>query len=237
MKTVFSNSMCAHVWAQLSQPHGRSGSMKFDGAVAYSYQTPVAHIAHTPNGKRVALFVPNSWGVTTARHLAHYRDAVTVNMPYFEVPDIFDWQRTRFESYDHKANLAYLTEQYSDEVASLMRLPSDSYRLQNVHVSDDLRELAHTLQQYADTFKLDVEALPWMADRDAVIARRDRLLNDPKRAAKREAATRARVAKEAREMAEAFERNQEYIAKWRAGEGVHTRVADATGGALLRISP
>src|SRR5580658_8878748 len=111
MKTVFSNSMCAHVWAQLSQPHGRSGSMKFDGAVAYSYQTPVAHIAHTPDHQRVALFVPNRWGVTTGRHLWHYRNALPYDVPCFEVPDIFDWQRTRVNAYDHKANVAYLDKQ------------------------------------------------------------------------------------------------------------------------------
>ena len=49
MKTVFSNKMCAHVWAQQSQLGGRSDHMRFDGPTLYSYSTPIGFI---PNGAK-----------------------------------------------------------------------------------------------------------------------------------------------------------------------------------------
>lgn len=248
MKTVFSNSMLAHVWAQQTQPHGHSDSMSFDGAVAYSYREPVAHIAHTPHGSRVALFRSQRFSPTTDRHLSEYRSAVSRDIPQFTVPDIFATERTRVAQYNHTDNIAHLTEQFTKASAALMRVPCDSYRVADVPRSDDdrdgptsahedLRLLADTLVEYCRIFGLLVQMLPWQMHADAAIERRDRLARDPKREAKRLASMAQRDMRAARQQAADYARNLEYIEKWRAGEytHVHVRLTDEHGGALLRI--
>lgn len=58
MRTVFTNHMVAHVWAQQNQPHGRSGNGQFffDGPTIYSYRRsyPIAHF--TGAGHRIGHF-------------------------------------------------------------------------------------------------------------------------------------------------------------------------------------
>src|ERR1700761_3319021 len=91
MKTVFTNSMTAHVWAQMKQPHGRNSesSMSFDGTVAYSYREPVAHIVRAGGGALIALFTSKSFSVTTSGHVGDYRYAVRGNVTEsFTVPDL-----------------------------------------------------------------------------------------------------------------------------------------------------
>lgn len=249
MKTVFSNAMCAHVWAQQSQPHGHSGAMKFDGAVAYSYAEPVAHIAHTPAGARVALFTSKNWSPTTGRHLSEYRSAVPSGIPQFTVPDIFWIERTRVAQYGHDTNVKYLRSEYAATVAKLMRAQCDGWSVANQAAShysgpstyptnahDTLYGLAKVLADYSVIFQLGLPPLAWSTDADAIIARRDRLLNDPKRQAKAAARVAQRAAADAKQHAADYARNLEYIEKWRAGEIVHVRLSDEQGGALLRIA-
>src|SRR5882672_6133805 len=224
MKTVFTNSMCAHVWAQLKQPHGRSGSMKFDGAVAYSYSTPVAHIIAPQGRPAVALFVPNSWGVTTGAHLSYYKQSAR-QYPQFEVPQIFagyDARKVRDNPPDHELhaeNVAYLVGLYNRERDALLRCPSDSWRLTSADVGNDsedasrahavLRRAADVLTNYGVAFGLTYAApLPWQADADKAIARRDRLANDPKRAAKRAASALARERAEEKRIAQRAEQRR-----------------------------
>lgn len=256
MRTVFTNAKCAHVWAQLSQPHGRSGSMKFDGAVAYSYQTPVANII-TPQGRApVALFVPNRWGVTTASHLREYKSAAS-HYPQFDVPYIFahDARVVRDNPPDdsvHSANIGYLTEQYTNARDALMRAPADSWRLRDLtgeafatQAHETLSELADVLSRYCGAFFIAARTLPWQSDADKAIARRNRIVNDPKRAAKMAAAAERRAAAEVRKLAERAARDAEAraaaadaIARWRNGEDVRLPYAaqrDADGGAMLRL--
>lgn len=234
MKTVFNNQMVAHVWAQMKQPHGRnsSNSKHFDGAVAYSYREPVAHIVKVPGGYQTLLYVPNQWGVTTARHIMGYRRAFSGG-PEFEVPDIFP----HIAHSSHATNIAYLRKQYDQCKDQLARMPSQSYRIRGNAAHETLRDLANKLRTYADLFSLpDVAMCPWSSDADAIIARRDRLLNDPKLAAKREARENAARLKKERDAKLAFERNAEDIAKWYNGVPVHARLSDENGGALLRVS-
>lgn len=259
MKTVFTNSMCAHVWAQLKQPHGRSGSMKFSGAVAYSYAEPVAHII-TPKGRSaVALFISRRWGVTTARHISEYMSAAS-QFPSFTVPDIFphyDARKIRDEAPDatlHAVNVAYLVAEYIAERDKLMRCPADSWRLADRTDSDyddvptrahsSLRALALNLEEYRTAFGLLGMPCHWQSDAADVIARRDRLLNDPKRAAKRAASAAARERAEEKKEAARVEQRRldslgaaERVAAWRAGGPVTLRYGDVPSnvGALLRL--
>lgn len=222
MRTVFSNAQCAHVWAQQTQPHGRGPSVKFDRETFYSYQTPIARIVRDALGRTVALCTSERYSVTTeGKHKAHVRRALRGDMPVFECPDLFPegvsaagfYGRgmSRFPSHpnaDHSGNVAYYLKEYSDAKAQLMRCPAESWRLADRDDSDDsetdttptrahstLRGHAVAFTRYSEAFKLGLAAPDWSADAAEVIARRDKLLNDPKRAAKREKAAAQRSAR------------------------------------------
>lgn len=79
-RTVFNNSMLAHVWAQQSQPEGRSsnGNFFFDGPTIYSYRRsfPVASFVTMPDGGAAVLFTTRSYSVTTTRHKSDAHAAI-----------------------------------------------------------------------------------------------------------------------------------------------------------------
>jgi hypothetical protein len=233
MRTMFTNSMVAHVWAQMNQPHGRnsSSSMHFDGSVAYSYRQPVAHIVRTPRGETVALFTSEKFSVTTSGHVTDYRRAAS-QYPAFTVPDLLLGQFHTDSLFKHDANLAYFKARYEKERDALMRAPA--WRLND----RTLRELAHQQTDYCDAFGITAPGLPWKADADAAITRRDRLLADPKRQARIRKNREAREAREQAARERALADCQEAISRWRAGEDVHLPWAatrDALGGAMLRV--
>ncbi len=76
MATVFSNDMVAHVWAQNSQPSGRShnGQYFFDGPTLYSYGRHFAAGHIMPDG--AALITSDSYSITTSRHVSRAHRAV-----------------------------------------------------------------------------------------------------------------------------------------------------------------
>jgi hypothetical protein len=247
MKTVFSNSMCAHVWAQQTQHAGwtSGGNMRFEGGVAYSYAARVANIITTPSGARVALFTSDKWSVTTSAHVSEYRSAAS-HYTSFSVPDIFP-------SGDHAKNVAYFKRRYAEEVAKMLRAPADSWRIHADRAGETLREVRKELHAYEAAFNLPRSTLDVDADAAAITARRDRLLNDPKRAAKREAGRLARERAEARradlarlEQRERVRQACERVMEWRAGADVRLHYGDvrcangdpgygASGGNVVRI--
>lgn len=237
MKSVFNNQMVAHVWAQMNQPHGRnsSNSKHFDDSLAYSYRTPVAHIVETRGAGRILLYVPNKWGNTTAKHIYSYRLAFNGGAEY-EVPDIFPYGVHR----NHKENVAYLLSKYAEERARLMRVPCDSGRVRNLEAYETLRTLARRVEGYCAAFNVDGYCPPdYAGDSNAIVARRDRLLADPKRAAKREARAIAEHRRMLDRTAEQYARNAEGRIAWYRGDDAMTipRLSDENGGALLRIGP
>ncbi len=257
IKTVFNSQMVAHVWAQSKQPHGRNpqGNMSFDGSLAYSYAQPVAHIVMAPDGTRVALFTDRKWSVTTSRHVYHYRRASN-HLTSFTVPDLLRdrYHARELSRSDHDKNIYAFIAAYKEALGQLMRAPSESWRVRDNGASetrptaahDTLHGYAATLEQYARKFALPKAPLDWLADADAVIARRDKLLSDPqaiKRRAAREEKRAAERAAEAIRIAEraakAFAENQEKIGKWRdnaIGSSYFGHLSDAAGNAMLRVS-
>lgn len=272
MKTVFSNQMCGHVWAQLSQPHGRSNSMRFDGALGYSYQTPIAHIVTAPNGERIALFDSRTYSMTTSsKHMPAYRRGAS-HFVQFSVPDIFAQSHagTIFKpaaEFDHAINLKHFAAKYETARAALMRCPADSWRLANtephswrdedspqllIGIPLEKRTRAHTelagiyaeVLRYCTAFSIVVPAVAWVADADAAIARRDRIMNDPKRARKMALAAaarnRAEIAKaEKREEKRRIDmlESAERVRLWQSGNTAATLRYDDTphDASLLRI--
>lgn len=261
MKTIFTNDMCAHVWANQSQPFGRSDSMRFEGAVLYSYRTPIAAIVSTPKGNRAALFTSHTYSITTSsKHMPAARNAWS-HVAAFTVPNLGGTAGVSIS--DHAANLEHFREVYEKERAALMRVPCDSPRVRDAYPGETARDyeptVAHTALheigraawRYANEFALKIPA--WVDgsavknDADAIIARRDRLANDPKRLAKREAlraakeraeqrAEEARAAKRAERLAELLG----VIHDWRMGTLTgslpHDAHVMADGSAMLRVN-
>jgi len=76
MKTVFDNAMVAHVWAQQSQPHGRSAENRvfFEGKTVYShgYHFPMGHFWDADT----VLLNCDSYSVSTSKHQGYVRGSV-----------------------------------------------------------------------------------------------------------------------------------------------------------------
>lgn len=257
MKTVFDNRQCAHVWAQQSQPYGRSNSMEFDGTVIKSYQTPVAAFApvgkdrkfkqpifYLDDGGRVVLVTCDSYSMTTAsKHLPAVRRALRAEDHIYSVPDIgHGGGRTSTARVGpasdpkswkpvHRANRAWMVAQYRATVASMLK---SRRGIDMVESANQIRELVARVEKiraYCNVFNIAFPAaLNPLYDGDQVARRNQELrarADDPARAA---AHARRMVAR-----AEAEQRyNAERIDRFRRGERVPPFTAEE--GALLRMS-
>jgi hypothetical protein len=229
MKTVFDTRQLAHLWANRAQPHGRNAgnSTHFDGAVFYSYQTPIAaHIptARTPRTKEpiygAVLVTSHTYSVTTSgKHMTAVCRAIPDNVPVFTVPDIghsggrartlSGWPASDPAAYvkTHKANLAWLLGRYHDTVTREMRA-----RQWYAPASEVLLRPWAEVESYARVFKVKLlkrDTPDTVADAAKIEARRERLTaerNSPKYTEKVE---KARVQREAaRERREATQATQ-----------------------------
>lgn len=247
MKTVFSNSMVAHVWAQQNQQRGHNAgsSMSFDGPTLYSYRTPIAYIPDGAQFGLVALLTSETYSATTSsKHMPAARSAIAGRRTW-RVP------RLAVDKASLRTNGGFLEREYIDEIAQLLRSPAESVRLKDRTGEDAWPTYAHmVLNQMADniadfrkTFDVPGPMLSWKESADQIIARRDRLLADPKRAAKREAGRVQREAAYARNIEaarlERLGRERTALERWNSGGIVYAyeRLSDAQGGALLRVSP
>ena len=79
-KTVLTNGMVAHVWAQQNQTFGRSanGNFYFRDATIYSYRDsfPLASFVTLPNGTRAVFINRDKYSVTTSSHQSEVRSAI-----------------------------------------------------------------------------------------------------------------------------------------------------------------
>lgn len=141
MKTVFSNDMVCHVWAQQSQSLGRSGSIFFEHATLYSYgyHYKIAEYRDTPSGVRVVYFNADGSSKTTERHKTLAHRAIPDGIPIFTLPDAIwddadacvDWYRQQIkEAYD-KARRARTNAPWIMEAAE--RLEHESDRFSQLH--------------------------------------------------------------------------------------------------------
>lgn len=92
-KTVFENSMVAHVWAQQTQAHGKSnnGQFYFDGRCIYSYGSHF--LAGFVVDENTVLINANGYSVTTSKHMSYVRRAVYGKYPnIYDVHNIQDWR-------------------------------------------------------------------------------------------------------------------------------------------------
>lgn len=242
MKTVFSNSMCAHVWAQQTQPHGHSGSMRFDGPTIYSYATAMAKIHAEQN---IVLINERTYSITTSgKHMPAIHSAIRGRAD-IRVPTI----DPRCAA-DHKANLKSLERRYNETVATLKRARNINGDWQY----ERLRERFADLNVYAVAFKRKRPAFDVQREIDEIKAfcvAREARLNTPANIAKREKARVKRAAaaevknaaylaeREAQEQARVKYRAElaaeqlTYIPRWRLGENLNLSYLEY---ALLRYN-
>jgi hypothetical protein len=92
MKTVFSNSMLCHTWANQLQNFGKGSSMYFQGNTIYSYGShyEIAQIIEAPNLTKVFFVNSNGYSNTTAKHTNHVWRAIPDTHPIFKVPFIYN---------------------------------------------------------------------------------------------------------------------------------------------------
>lgn len=232
MKTVFSNSMTAHVWAQQSQPHGHSGSMSFDGDTLYSYRTPIARIVPLTVGS-VALVTSQRYSITTSsKHMPTVRRALPETIRAFYVDNVRATSKR-----EHSENLAALVLNYTRQLLHFRRMLSEPYSY------DHIEELSATAFAYADAFALDPPSINAMADIEAIKeyrAAREARNNTPEGIAKRERSRAKReeyrANKEARERAKRQAAINEAVTRFRAGDPRQGYIGGMDGGALLRVS-
>lgn len=241
MKTKFDNRMCAHVWAQQRQTHGHSASMRFEGRTLYSYQTPIARLVDSRQSSApVALLTSNTYSVTTSGKHMPAAGAAVSHLSTFTVPHLDD------NATAHAGNLAYLVAEYGKARDSLMRANPAGRALENFRTGAaavfptaahaKLAALYNEAARYARYFELPDPALPWQADADAAIARRDRLMADPKCQARAAARAAEREKYEAELKAARFQRDADDRELWRGGRVYMRSLSDEQGGALIRLS-
>ena len=197
MKTVFTNDMVAHVWAQQNQERGRSsnGNFSFEGSRLYSYSTCIAQFVKHGR-KTVVLFDNHRYSNTTSsKHFPPARRA-TSHHKSFSVPN-----PCAVHANHHRANHDRLKKAVESAVNTAARNPKNwSYR--------HAQELINAANEYASLFGLKRKPLEMPTEDDLIeLGSKLRSESAKKGAAtiKRRQALRTNLAPE--------------IERWRNGEG------------------
>lgn len=223
MKTVFDTPMCAHVWAQRSQAHGRGhGSVSFDGDAFFSYTTRIARF-HPEAG--VVLVTTRHYSPTTSsKHMPAVRRAVGYSGTHtdasgkaFAVLSVDNVSPLRVA--DHAANIAALMSEYDETLGKAMRARDASEYYANRFYS-----LNSTANMYAGAFGAPYQRRDIEGDLARIAtarAEREVRNNTPAKLRARERAAAIREAKVARRAELANATYNEKLAAWRSGELMH----------------
>lgn len=205
---VVNNREVPHLWAHQSQDWAKGGgSISFEGPVLKSYWLAIGNIVKGAKGEDVALILDDHSTNTTKHkhHISMADRAVSGVMPYFRVPWNGDTNGRRDIAEDHKLNVEWFLKNAREDLAKGKRGAEHNREWR-------LREAQGKFgkaRAYVSRFGLeaqfpelkDREPAEWnalLADYEAHWAKREARLNDPKHAAKREAAQQARIARERR---------------------------------------
>lgn len=216
-RTVHSNRMVAHLWANQSQHEGRNGnrSFFFEGDTIFSYggHFPVARIVKNSRGDVAALFNPGSYSQTTKCHQSLARSASN-HLRQFSVPSLGEkWGGGRP---GHADNIGHYRARIQEAAEVLARA-----RTYKVWRARALQELVAEANAYATFFGLRTRfAVP--SDK-SVQAALDKARRDAAQRRKQEQARQRRL----------LEVAQETIAQWKAGKDV--RVPPHVDEIFLRV--
>lgn len=217
MKTVFDNSMVAHIWAQRNQPEGRSpsGNFYFKDSTLWSYGSHFAVGRFV--GAGVVLLTCRSYSISTSRHISYARQAIPRHYTalYCPYPDKDaagnrDWYASQITAHVDAVNAMRPGEKVRR--AKRMALAASAAR----DFNDYLAALPESERGKAQPFALDMDQYA------AGVAKL------------RAKEKRAELLRAKREREEAAER----VRKWLAGDP-DVRLygyRNENGGALLRVS-
>lgn len=212
MRTVFSNSQVAHVWAQQRQAEGRGSNFYFRDSTIYSYggHFPIARFERPD----VVLFTTGSYSQSTCKHLNYTRRALHgLPVRVFNVPYV---QGTR-----HADNVA----DYATRYTAALEKAGRARRYADMHYRDAIA-LREEHAAYCELFAPDVAPLAEVSPelvREAAERSRER-------------AKRDRVAREERDRAAKIAMSAD-VAAWRNGERRDLWQWHSCGGeTLLRLS-
>lgn len=232
MKTVFDNNMLAHVWAQRSQPYGKTsnGNFYFDAGTLYSYGShfKVAKFVANAKGETCAvLFNSRTYSMSTSRHQRLARNAVRgLNLPAIDVDNCDP--RT---DVDHLANFKALIA-LRDEYQGKADRARSSWRKDSLH--REAERLDESAAVYAGLFiKGDPTKLAAKLAKQDAKAARERKQREAERAAEL-AKAKAEVAPVVEHMVALWrERYDEWNAvRSRYGEGNFPNPYSLTGQAI-----
>jgi hypothetical protein len=212
-KHVYDTGEIPHLWAHRTQEEARNrqGNLYFTGDTIYSYGSHFPIACHVANdaGKRAVLFTTATYSVTTSSHCSAVRSAIPSGISIFHVPNVCHGRHSGSEltADDHAGNLADYAERIEQHVVTSARARSSYAKEWNHEHAVRLRDEAFA---YCAFFDLPIPSITGVPELDS-----DELSAIRKREAKR-SAEKAEQTKRAR--AEAIVRQQELIAKWRAGQ-------------------
>lgn len=192
-KTVFPNRMVAHVWAQQTQPSGKSnnGNFWFEGDTIFSYRTPVARFMEVEGHGKIALVSSCRYSATTSgKHLPAIHRAIEADR-IFEVPTLGEGWNGRDKGLDHAVNLAALVKEYEAYAGKMMRQINPRGEWQG----EEFSKLYTAPITYARVFDLKLPALKTPKQYLNEIAAAREARNTPEKKAKREKDAAARAVK------------------------------------------
>lgn len=180
MRQVFANRMVAHVWAQQTQPSGRSGNgnFYFRDSMIFSYRDsfPIARFATDAHGNKIVLFTSHDYSISTAHHKSMARRAIPDDVPVYTVDDVL--------SDDRGADLRDRVAEYNEHCATLAKPRVHTWRDLDRRL-EEVKEGAKGILRFAHAFGLDAPELDTAARAKAI---RDafKKYNSPEAVAKRE---------------------------------------------------
>jgi hypothetical protein len=203
MKTVFTNHMVAHVFAQQQQQNGTSsnGAFSFFGSELKSYNTVIGKFVKPD----LLLVNSYSYSVTTSNHISLLRNAISGNVTVLECPNINIKLGTKHgytekqNKIAHTENLSYFKNETKKAIlkASRARTMKDYYNNQALNFVD-------TYNKYLSLFKLRLKLF--------VLPNFEQIKLDDLKFAKSKIRKNKAIAKKR------IKDNQEKITNWLAGE-------------------
>lgn len=143
MKTVFSPSELAHVWANQLQSEGRTAGNNFyfrnNEIFSYGSHFKIAKHVQNEQGQPATLMTTRGYSVSTAKHIRHVEASIShLNVIYCKHPAV----------YEHRENILAWEEKARQSAEKLKRANKPE-----IYLTQIARE-KEEMQRYADFFRL-----------------------------------------------------------------------------------
>lgn len=200
-KSLSSHNEVAHIWAQRSQPEGKSGNMFFEGDSIWSYGKHFKIAQFIENkGQTYVLFNSHNYSISTSKHKSlvhraanHFNSFTIPELPYYDNMTLVD----------HEENMRYYMRNAEENIEK-------SARARKYPEFDLNRAVSYIdeMNKYATFFDIELNT----EQKELVRRMNDgSLLNEEQKAAIKQKDQERRKA--------AIEKNKKEIAEWIEGIG------------------